>query len=106
VGGAWRLCSASTARRPSRLLRLHVNGASIQVALAGNYGVFALTFRRDFVPVILADVVLPRHRDVVVFQQDRGRRHAVVNVLEEVFGPEGVFVGWVNPGTQTWKECE
>jgi hypothetical protein len=80
-----------------------VNRAFIKVPPAGDYDVFALTFSSDFVLVVLADVVLPWHRDVVVLQQNRGRGHAISHVEEEVVGPGGVFVRWADPGAEAWR---
>jgi hypothetical protein len=31
--------------------------------------------------VVLADVALPRHRDIIFLQQDRSRCHAVLDIL-------------------------
>jgi hypothetical protein len=83
-----------------------MNRAFIKVPLAGDYDVFALTFSSNLMLVVLADVVLPWHRDVVVLQQNRGRGHAISHVEEEVVGPGGIFVWWVDPGAEAWRGCE
>lgn len=41
----------------------------------------ALTFHGEIVLVVLADVALPRHRDIIFLQQDRSRCHAVLDIL-------------------------
>ena len=58
---------------------------------------FALTFHCEVVLVVLADVVLPRHRDIIFLQQNRGCCHAIIDVLKEIAGPEGVLVRRADP---------
>jgi hypothetical protein len=61
----------------------------------------ALTFHCEVVFVVLADIELPRHRDIIFLHQDRGCRHAILDVAKEVFGPGSVFVRRADPRAKT-----
>jgi hypothetical protein len=60
----------------------------------------ALTSHCEVVFVVLAEVELPRHRDIIILQQNRGCGHAVLDVAEEVFGPGSVLVRRADPGPE------
>ena len=62
---------------------------------------FALALGCEVVLVVLADVELPRHRDIIFLHQSRGCCHAILDILEEIGGPEGVLVRRADPSAQT-----
>jgi hypothetical protein len=61
---------------------------------------FALTLGCEVVLMVLADVELPRHRDIIFLHQSRGCCHAILDVSEEIGGPGGVLVWRADPCAQ------
>jgi hypothetical protein len=62
---------------------------------------FALTLGCEVVLVVLADVELLRHRDIIFLHESCGCCHAILDILEEIFGPKGVLVRRTDPSAQT-----